>query len=89
MDAYWDLLMQRRTLREAGSDRNEAKVKDEKTSEDSLQWRCSRFTECRGEAGTRRLESVPQPVMWHAESGGRREARSPTGRVAASRGEGS
>jgi hypothetical protein len=42
--------MQRRTLREAGSDRNEAKVRDEKTAEDSLQWRCSRFTECRGEA---------------------------------------
>jgi hypothetical protein len=42
-----------------------------------------------GRSGTRRLESVPQPVMWHAESGGRREARSPTGRVAASRGEGS
>jgi hypothetical protein len=37
LDQCWDLLRQRRALREVGYDPNEAKVKDEKTIEGYLQ----------------------------------------------------
>jgi hypothetical protein len=37
LDQCWDLLRQRRALREAGYDPNEAKVRDEKTVEGYLQ----------------------------------------------------